>query len=610
MSMNKSGKNKPKKETVKELNDQAKNYFAVNKPKEAIKTFKKALRLYPNDYRTWFNLGLAYQKQNKFREAIRCYNRNITLFGENPHALKNLAVCYGLVGDKEKTLEIIKILNFDGDRFDTYFNLGTVYSVHGDPTNAIESYKKAIELNPHFALSYGRLFSLYLGLCDWDEAEKLTSSIKKFNKQAFKEGKLACEMPYVNVIRTQDLKDNYLVAKSRTDQLMDSVNANPVKFLFDREKKKKVLRISYLSCDYHDHATVHLILGLFRNHNRKKFKIYAHSHGVEDKSDYRKEVVKSVDCFRDIAGLNDKEAALAIYRDKIDILVDLKGHTNGNRLAVALYRPTPINLTWLGFPGTTGSNRIDYIVSDKKIIKPSEEKYYSEKVVYMPDTYQINDDKQKISGKNFKILDFGLPEDKFIFSSFTQPYKISRDTFDNWINILKKVPNSVLWLYEKEPLAIKNLRLYASLKGVRNSRLIFSPRLPKDEHLKRLSLSDLALDTFTYNGHTTTSDSLWAGVPVVTLKGNHFASRVSSSLLSSAGLPELITKTKKEYCDKAILLATNQQKLESLRKKVETKAKKSALFDSRGFTRNLEKAYTTMYQNYVSGVNPQKIVIN
>jgi len=595
------------------LNSEGKKYFESGQVPQAIKAFKKALQLDPNFYEGWFNLGLVYQKLNRLTEAIDCYNKNIENYAQNPFALKNLALCYSLIGDTKKALEIARVLNGDGDSWESYFNLGTTAQIAGEIEEGIKNYEKAIKLNPEFGLSYGQLYNLYSRICDWDKAKKLEPIINKFNLKAIKTGGMPAEFPYGNISRQQDPKMNFLLTQLKARDIENKAVTDKIQFVQDKRGmvNNKKIRIGYLSSDFHDHATVHLILGLLRSHNRNDFEIIAYSHGVHDDSIYRKKVMAAVDVFRDISGLNDKEAAVVVYKDVIDILVDLKGHTNGNRLGIMALKPAPISVTWLGFPGTTGGNFIDYLIADKIVIPEKESKFFSEKIIYLPNSYQVNNNEQKIQDSRFKKADFGLPATRsVVFASFNQAYKISSETFTSWMRILKAVPGSVLWLYEKMALASENLKKEAKKAGVDPDRLIFAGNLPKEEHLARIKLADLSLDTFTYNGHTTTSDCLWAGVPVVTLKGNHFASRVSASLLTAIGLPELITHSQKEYESLAISLAKSPQKLDAIRYSLLSKRLSEPLFDTQRFTHDIEAGYKKIYQNFISGGKVKGIMIN
>lgn len=580
------------KKSVSQLNAAGKKYFERGQISEAIKSFKEALELDPKFYEGWFNLGLIYQKQNCLKEAIDCYNNNIKFYAQNPFALKNLALCYSLIGEAKKAHEIAKLLIGKGHDWESYFNLATTAQIAGETLEGIKNYKKSMQLNPNFLLTYGRLYNLYERICDWASAKKLIPKVSL----------LGAELPYGSISRLQNASVNLEVAKLKAQDIEEKSKIHKVRFVHDKKdmKKKKKIRIGYLSSDFHDHATVHLILGLLKNHNKDDFEIVAYSHGVYDESDYRKNVISAVTAFRDISSQNDREAAVTIYGDSIDILVDLKGYTNGNRLGIMALKPAPVSVTWLGFPGSLGGNFIDYIIADKVVIPENEKKYFSEKVLYMPNSYQVNDNTQKISDKKYTRKELGLPLKSVVFASFNQAYKISPETFASWMNILKAVPGSVLWLYEKLDLASENLKKEAKKAGIDPARLVFAGNLPKDEHLARIKLTDLALDTFTYNGHTTTSDCLWAGVPVITLKGNHFASRVSASLLTAISLPELITHSPKEYEALAVKLATKPYTLNAIRLKLSANRLTKPLFDTQKFTRDLESIYKKIYRDYLT----------
>ena len=305
----------------------------------------------------------------------------------------------------------------------------------------------------------------------------------------------------------------------------------------------------------------------------------------------------------------DSDAAKRIYQDKVDILVDLIGYTKGNRMAIFACRPAPIQVRYLGFPGTTGADFYDYFVTDKIATPQDHAPYYSECFAYLPDCYQINDNTQAVSNKTWKKSDFGLPEKCFIFCSFNHAYKIDPSIFNTWMEILETVPQSVLWLLKANDPAVQNLKQEASLRNIDPGRLIFSDPLPKSEHLARLRLADLALDTITVNGHITTSDAIWAGVPVITRTGRHFISRVSTSILTGIGLPELITSNYEGYKELATHLAQNPDQLALIRHKIETNRSTKPLFDTPRFTRNLEKAFIEMMKRHTSGNPPRQIIV-
>ena len=348
---------------------------------------------------------------------------------------------------------------------------------------------------------------------------------------------------------------------------------------------------------------------LFGLHDRCCFKVVAYSYGRNDNSGYRKQIERDCDKFVELDSMNHLEAAHAINNDEVDILVELKGYTEGNRLEICAHRPAPVQVAWLGFPGTTGADFLDYIITDRIVTPREHAQYFSEKFVYMPHTYQVNDCHQKIAENKFQRRDFGLPEDGFVFCSFNEPYKIESVMFDVWMNVLSRVPQSVLWLFKKEHATEENLKYEAGLRGIDAHRIIFADKLPKDKHLARLQLADLFLDTRIVNGHTTTSDALWASVPVLTLQGNHFASRVSASLLRAVGLPEMITTCLPEYEAHAVQLAADPGLLKTIKEKLSRNRLTKPLFDTVCFARNLEHAYNMMWQIYLQGEEPRQIEV-
>jgi protein O-GlcNAc transferase len=354
---------------------------------------------------------------------------------------------------------------------------------------------------------------------------------------------------------------------------------------------------------------MHQMLGLFGLHDRARFNIYGYSHGKDDGSCYRQKIRQNCDKFSELDNFSHAEAAECIYRDKVDILVDLMGHTRGNRLAICALRPAPVQVSYLGFLGTTGAAFMDYFITDKIVTPEDQFIYYSEKLVFLPDCYQINDHLQKISEKQWHKQECGLPSECFVFCSFNQPYKIDPCMFDTWMRILRRIPQSVLWLLNQNSTATKNLQRRAQAQGILPSRLIFADALPLKDHLARLRLADLALDTRIYNGGATTSNALWSGVPVITLQGNHFVSRMSSSSLSAVGLSELVTHDLKAYEALAVELAGSPGKLQAIRKKLARNRLTHPLFDTPRFVKNLEHAYQAMWKIFAGGQSPQSIEV-
>jgi predicted O-linked N-acetylglucosamine transferase (SPINDLY family) len=344
-------------------------------------------------------------------------------------------------------------------------------------------------------------------------------------------------------------------------------------------------------------------------HDKSNFEIFAFDNGWDDGSDYRHRIVGAFSKIFDISKLSDLDAAKLIKQNEIDILVNLNGFFGFARQGVFSYKPAPIQVNYLGFPGTMGVEYMDYIIADKVVIPEESKIHYVEKIAYLPNSYQANDDQRKISDRQFSRAELGLPENAFVFACFNNNYKITPTTFDSWMKILSLVQGSVLWLLVDNPIAKENLIKEADARGIDSSRLVFAERLPISEHLARHKLADLFIDTLPYNAHTTCSDALWAGLPVLTLKGHTFPGRVAASLLSAVGLNELITNNQEEYESLAIDLAINPQKLANIKLKLTAYRLVASLFDTTLFINNLEAAYIKMYEYYRADLEPGHIAI-
>ena len=377
---------------------------------------------------------------------------------------------------------------------------------------------------------------------------------------------------------------------------------------FSQYKHPKI-RIGYLCGEFRNQATSILMARVWELHDKSKFEIFAFDNGWDDGSDYRHRIVGAFSKIFDISKLSDLDAAKLIKQNEIDILINLNGFFGFARQGVFSYKPAPIQVNYLGFPGTMGIKYMDYIIADKVVIPEESKIHYVEKLAYLPNSYQANDDARKISDRKFSKAELDLPEDAFVFACFNNNYKITPTIFDSWMRILSLVQGSILWLLADNPMAKDNLIKEAFARGIDSCRLVFAERLPISEHLARHHLADLFLDTLPYNAHTTCSDALWAGLPVLTLMGHTFPGRVSSSLLSAIGLSELVTHTLGEYEALAIELATNPKKIADIKLKLANNRLITPLFDTPLFTNNLEAAYIKMYEYCQAGLEPQDISI-
>jgi protein O-GlcNAc transferase len=579
---------------------------------EAITYYQKALQYSPNLTDAYYNLGTVFQDKKRNDEAISCYQKALQFNPRDTDAYYNLGRVFQEIKLFNEAVSCYqKALELNPNLDDAYSNLATVLVEMNKHDEAIACCRKALAINPDLAEAYDLLAHEMQQMCNWQEFEALASKLDGLTRKALDTGTKTGETPFMSISRNADPSINFAIAKSWSYDIERAMSALKIHFpSYVGKKGKTKIVIGYLSDDFRDHPVAHLMLSLFGLHSRDNFEIFCYSYGKDDGSYYRARIQHDCDKFVDMAALGCEAAARCIHEDGVDILVDLKGYTRGSRLEICAFRPAPIQISYLGFPGSTGADFIDYIITDKIVTPKAYSPYYSEKFVYMPNCYQINDNTQPISNKKFRKIDFGLPESCFVFCSFNQPHKIDPVMFDSWMRILQRVPESVLWL----PLGIKtveeNLKREAEARGVVSERLIFADRLPKkDEHLARLKFADLAFDTRIYNGHTTTSDALWAGVPVITLQGHHFASRVSSSILSALGVPELITYSIEEYETLAVRLALNALELKEIRQRIAQNRMVETLFDTPRFVRNLETAYKEMWKIFLAGDVPREIEV-
>jgi protein O-GlcNAc transferase len=555
----------------------------------ALDMFKRALNQDPHRFQLYYDLGEIYRELTQFDQSEKHFKQALAITPTHSRAWGNLATVYKFqkrINSAKKALE--KAINLDPTLPHLYFNLAMIQEEMGFYKQSMSNLQRATNLNPKFRDAQNFLFLAHRKTCDWTEINKVEAILDQ--KQL--------DSPFVSLLRHDDLKKNLYAAQDIAQQILQSVPKGLFNFPPQATSATKKLKICYFSRDFMNHPTGQLVASMFQYHDRKKFEVFAYSYGEGDDSSFRRQIVATVDHFVDLKDISNLHAAQKIYQDGIDILVDLSGHTAENRLAVCAMRPSPIQISWIGFLGTTGANFFDYMLVDKIVVPPSQSQYYTEKLIYIPRCYQVTNT-FAISSKKYSRKDFGLPQKGFVFACFLSPQKIDPQVWHVWMQILNRVPNSVLWLWGKNNLVPPNLRHEAKKFGVDPARLVFFDKLPLNEHLKRISLADLALDTFVYQGANTVSCSLWAGVPVLTKIGNHFASRVSASFLIHANLPQLVTTSDLEYKNRAVYLAKHPIMLRKYRKLLAHNIINQHIYDTRGFVKDLEQLYLKMWNNYI-----------
>ena len=551
----------------------------LGKLEEAELSTRKAIKIKPDYADAHYNLGIILTDLSNLQEAELSCRKAIEIKSDFAEAHYSLGIILkGLGKLQEAELSCRKAIEIKPDYAEAYSNLGTILRALGKLYDAINCYKKAIELNKKFSLAKSGLIETKGLICDWSEQKT----------QAILLDKLGIEGSAVYPLGLFYLEDNPL------KQLKIAKKLYKEKF-FKKSKplanfKNKEIHIGYFSADFRAHPMMYLMGNLFKLHDKSKFKIYLYSF-VRKEDEYTKIARESGCIFRDIKELNDAEAVELARKDQLDIAIDWMGYTTGHRMNIFSYRVAQIQINYLGYPGTLGTDSIDYLIADKIIIPTGYEKFYTEKIIRMPSCYQCNDNTREICKEPISRKEFNLPEKGFIFTCFCANKKITPKEFDIWIRLLKKINGSVLWLYKSNQYSENNLTYEAEKRNIDPKRIIFAHKLPLKKHLARHSLGGLGLDTFNYNGHTTTSDALWAGLPVLTKIGESFAARVSASILNSLGMPELITYTEEEYEEKALYLAKNPVELVKLKSKLKKLRKTSTLFNTEIFTKDLENKF-------------------
>lgn len=576
---------------------------------EAIEAYRRAIAIDAGFADGHFNLGVALRDGGDVEGAARAFQAVLAINPAHLDAKQNLATVLFSLGWNDHAIELFReVLKVRSDVAEVHFNLSQTYEQAGRYVEAVEEARAALALSPGYAAAASALYFLLRQSCSWDGMADIERLIDADIDGAGLDGRVA-ETPFVNVERSDDAARNWVVARSWGRDLEKGVQPFPAIARASARPDGR-LRIGYLSTDMQNHPVAHQMLGLFDRHDRSRFHVAVYSYGRDDGSGYRRRIAASCDAFVDIRGLVHSESARKIRADGIDILVDLTGWTRGHRLAISAYRPAPIHVAYLGFPGTTGCRFIDYAVVDPVVVPPGHAAHFSEALAVLPNTYMATDDRQPIAEGDLSRRDAGLPADGFVFCSFNAAIKIEPVMFDVWMRLLRAVPDGVLWLRKPNDLAADNLRRQAERRGVRPERLVFAGRVAdKAGHLRRIRLADLALDTRIYNGHATTCDTLWAGVPVVTLAGRHFASRVSASCLKAVGLDDLVTSSLADYEALALRLARDGDGLRHVRQRLAANRTTFPLFDTALFVRHLEAAYETMWRRFEAGQAPESFAV-
>jgi predicted O-linked N-acetylglucosamine transferase (SPINDLY family) len=537
--------------------------FFMKRNHEAASAYASYLSLRPDDPQAWNNRGVALIELQRHADALPCFERTIAIDPRDGEAWCNRA----------------NVL-FELKRFD----------------EAAESYSKALEIEPNLSFVRGFLAQCRLRSCDWRFLDRDRAEI---------EAGVRAGRPVLDPL------GSLFILRSAEDQLRcarisaaDGFAMLPSPLWKGERYRHDRIRLAYLSADYRPHPVAFLVAGVFEHHDRQRFETIGISFGPGEDSDIHARIAKGFEHFHDVRDKTDLEIAKLLREHEVDIAVDLMGFTEHCRTGILAHRPAPVQVNYLGFPGTMGAPHIDYILADHTVIPDSDRTFYSEQIVYLPDAYQANDSRREVAPVQPTRAELGLPDDGLVFCCFNNNFKITAEFFAIWMRLLAGTEKSVLWLLGDNASVVRNLRARAAESGVAPQRLIFAPRTSPAEHLARQRAADLFLDTLPYSAHTTASDALFVGLPLITCLGTTFAGRVAASLLSAVGLPELITRSLEEYEALAMRLAHQREALQSIRSKLAANGKTHPLFDTLRMTRNLEAAFEAMWERGQRGLPP------
>ncbi|MGM4915727.1 O-linked N-acetylglucosamine transferase family protein [Tardiphaga sp. 813_E8_N1_3] len=573
---------------------------ALNRPDEALQRFTEALALNPGNAETLNNRGTVLNDLRDYPAALADFDRALALNPRYAAAFSNKSKSLAELKRYDEALAACEsALALQSDLVEAWFGRGFIFGQMRMPARAVEAYGRARQLNPDMPLLKGNLLHQKMLVCDWRDVNALIAEIDA----DLIAGKLAAEPFGWQGVATSERslqRCAELTNASRFPMQAPSLRAFPT-------GPNAKIRIGYLSGEFRQQATSLLLVGVLEQHDKSAFEIFAIDNGYDDGSDIRRRIAGAVDGIVDISTLSDPQAVDAIRTQRIDILVNLNGYFGEQRTGVFARRAAPVQVNYLGFPGTLGAGFMDYILADQHVLPPEHRQFYSEKVAWLPNCYQANDDRREISTRAFTRAEVGLPAQGFVFCCFNNAYKITPDVFDSWMRVLSAVDGSVLWLLEDSAAAVANLRREVELRGIDPARLVFAARMSPAEHLARHRCAGLFLDTLPYNAHTTASDALWAGLPLLTCRGETFAGRVAASLLQNLGVPELIAAKRDDYDRMAIALAENPERLSSIREKLSANRLKMPAFDTRRLARDIETAFRKMAERARAGLAPAHI---
>lgn len=569
----------------------------------AAASYRLALALDPRHADAHNGLGNVQQKLGRLDEAVACYEAALAADPRHQQAAGNLANALLESRQMARALPCYEhALVLNPQSADLMVNLGHVLNHLKRPLDALAAYERAMALDARAPWVLGAWLHTRMRICDWRGIDaafaRLAEGIDRGERVA---------VPFTMLAAPLSAARQHQCARTYFDQLGLVQVPTPVPAAAPAGQPPARIRLGYFSADLHNHATAYLMAELFERHDRERFEVIAFSFGPPSTHPMRARLLAAFDDFIDVAALSDAQIAERARALKIDIAIDLKGYTEDCRTGIFAHRAAPVQVSYIGYPGTMGAPCIDYLLADATVVPPEHAAHFTEQIAWLPHSYQANDSRREISPRVLTREEAGLPAQGFVFCCFNNNYKITPEVFAAWMRLLQAVPASVLWLLQDNPHAADNLRQHAQAHGVDPARLVFAPRVDMPEHLARQRLAGLFLDTLHCNAHTTASDALWAGLPVLTCLGQAFAGRVAASLVRAAGLPELAVDSLQEYEALALALATDAPRLAALRERLQATRLSCPLFDAQRLTGHIEAAYTAMWQRHLAGLAPGPI---
>jgi predicted O-linked N-acetylglucosamine transferase (SPINDLY family) len=567
---------------------------------EALASFDQAVAMMPLHVEAWTNRGTVLQELGRSAEALSSFDRALALAPLHATALFNRANALRHLKRQEEALASYdRVLALKPDHAEAHDGRGVLLQELRRYPEAFAAYDAAYRLDPTLKYVQGRRLHVKMTMCDWIN---LDAERAQLTARADAGGSAA--EPFEFLCLSSSAEAQLRCARAFADDRF------PVRTTWrgDRSAHRKI-RLGYVSGEFREQATAYLMAGVYECHDRERFEIHAIATGPNDLSPMRTRLERAFDRFHDVRDETDARIADLVRAEEIDILVNLNGYFGQERTAIFALKPAPIQVNYLGFPGTMGAPFMDYIVADEIVLPKDQQRHFAEKVAYLPYTYQPNDRKRAIAELAPSREECGLPETAVVFCCFNNTHKLTPEFFDVWMRLLDRTPGSVLWVLETTPTVSPNLRREATSRGVDPERIVFAPVIKLADHLARVRLADLFLDTLPHNAHTTASDALWCGVPVVSCRGTTFAGRVAASLLSAIGLEDMVTHSLEAYEATALRLANDPEWRATVRKRLAANRETTPLFDTAGYTRTLEAAYLAMWEQHLKGEPPASFTV-